>query len=231
MISTAILSIKKIYKTKLDISKVFMKPKYLNKKKSLIAFCLILVLSCSEAYEVHEDKLVERQGIKYEINSTVPFTGIEIEVFYDGTLYKAEYKDGKKDGFWEKYYSNGNLDFRYENYYENGDLSEYVGDSESYYENGQLQSKYKDGRYESYYENGQLNKKINKDDSYETYYENGQLESKSGKGTFKEYHPNGQLKSSGNLDKSGLKEGVIKEFDENGNFIATKEYKAGNLVD
>ncbi len=209
-----------------------MKPKYLNMKKSLIALCLILVLSCSGAYEVHEDKLVERQGIKYEINSTVPFTGIEIvdyRLIGEG-ITKKEYKDGKLDGFWESYYSNGNLEFRYEDYYDNGEPTEALGDSIEYYENGQLKYKYKkDGRYESFYENGQLESKYKKD-GYEVYYENGQLKTKAGKGAFKEYHPNGQLKSSGNLNKSGFKEGVFKEFDENGNFIATKEYKAGELV-
>ena len=202
-------------------------------KKSLIALCLILVLSCSEGYEVSDDKLVERQGIKYEINSTVPFTGIEIADYgRTSGLYRTEYKDGKKDGFWEKYYSNGNLDFRYENFYENGEIAEDFGDYEAYYKNGQLKEKIVDDYQETYFENGQLKSRYDFSGSlrYETYYRNGQLQSRHGGGSQETYHPNGQLKSRVNNNEKGEPEGLAEEFDENGNLIATEEYKAGELV-
>ncbi|SVE32657.1 uncharacterized protein METZ01_LOCUS485511, partial [marine metagenome] len=47
-------------------------------KQLLTILCLVLLVSCSPPPEVPSDKLVERQGITYEINSTTPFTGIEV---------------------------------------------------------------------------------------------------------------------------------------------------------
>ena len=46
-------------------------------KKLLTILCLVLLVSCSN--EVPEDKLVYRQGITYEVNSTTPFTGQSVK--------------------------------------------------------------------------------------------------------------------------------------------------------
>jgi len=46
--------------------------------------------------EVPSDKLVERQGITYEVNSTTPFTGSTVNYDKLGYLEQREnYKDGK----------------------------------------------------------------------------------------------------------------------------------------
>ena len=52
-------------------------------KQLLTILCLVLLVSCSPPPEVPDDKLVERQGIKYEVNSDQPFTGISVEYDVD----------------------------------------------------------------------------------------------------------------------------------------------------
>ena len=56
---------------------------------------------------------------------------------------KRNYKDGKKDGLFEKYYENGQLESK--GNYKDG---KWDGIHEKYYENGQLKKKgnYKDGK-------------------------------------------------------------------------------------
>ena len=107
--------------------------------KVLFILSLVLLTSCSPK-EVASGQLVERQGIKYEVNSTTPFTGVALEYYDNGQLmFKLGFKDGKP-----------HLE-------------------ESYSENGQLEYKldFKDGKphlEEGYYENGQLEYKLNYED-------------------------------------------------------------------
>ena len=97
-------------------------------KKLLTILCLVLLVSCSN--EVPSDKLVERNGITYETNSTTPFTGSSVNYYEDGLrvengkpqvnytelMFRRNYKNGKKDGLQEIfYYENGQL-LRRENY-------------------------------------------------------------------------------------------------------------------
>ena len=113
-------------------------------KKLLITLCLVLLVSCSN--EVPDDKLVERQGITYEVNSTKPFTGQsvkywrEIELSKDNELVGVEnirerisFKNGKPHGLSEFFHENGQFkkginykdgvfDGLYEEYYENGQI-------------------------------------------------------------------------------------------------------------
>ena len=195
-------------------------------RKLLTFTCLLVLASCStEAPVVLKEvtKLVERQGIKYEINSTTPFTGIEITESSD-SLYKTEYKNGKEVGLLE-YYNNGQL--RAKNNFKNGTFEEY-------HENGQLVGRinFENGTYEEYHENGQLKKKVNfnKQDfngsgsvgPYEEYHENGQLKEKgnfikngTNDGPYEEYYLNGQLKEKGTY-KDGEKVGTWEEYDEEG---------------
>ena len=77
-------------------------------KRLLTILCLVLLVSCSN--EVPSDKLVERQGIKYEVNSTTPFTGSSVTYHENGQLStKVSLKNGKPDGLWEGFYENGQL--------------------------------------------------------------------------------------------------------------------------
>ena len=152
-------------------------------KRLLSFFVLFLLVSCSK--EVHDEQIVKRQDVAYEINSTTPFTGRAVDYFENDRLWsRTNYKDGKENGLREIFYENGQL--RQSAKFKDG---KFDGLIEHYYENGQLKNKgnYKDGKeegfWEIFYENGQLQEKsIYKngiiDGSYESYYENGQLSSK-----------------------------------------------------
>ena len=100
------------------------------------------------------ENLVERNGLKYKKFNGVPFTG-SVKGKQKGT-----YKDGKKEGLWERYHWNGQLEKR--GAYKDGNEDDLWV---SYYGNGQLLSKstYKngvrEGLYEYYDENGKLKKK------------------------------------------------------------------------
>ena len=115
--------------------------------------------------EVPSKNLVERDGIKYEVFSKVPFTGSFVRYHENGQLeIRRNYKDGKEHGLREWYYENGQLrikgnvkdgklDGLTERYDRNGkDISN--SSYETYYENGQLKSKgnYKDGQYDGLWE-------------------------------------------------------------------------------
>ena len=123
--------------------------------KVLLILCLVLLSSCSPK-EVASGQLVERQGIKYEVNSTTPFTGVVLKYRDNGQLfYKTNHKDGKPHGLEEQYDENGQLNGK-GNYKDGKPLS-----LVQYHENGQLAFKidFKDGKphlEESYDENGQL---------------------------------------------------------------------------
>jgi len=69
---------------------------------------MLILVSCSN--EVPVDILVERQGVSYEVNSTTPFTGGFVGYHENGQLLsKGNYKDGKEEGFQEKFFDNGQL--------------------------------------------------------------------------------------------------------------------------
>ena len=66
--------------------------------------CLLILSSCTK--EVPSERLVERNGIVYEVNSTTPFTGTSV---YDGRLegtnsYRHDYKNGLLDGLLVVFY-------------------------------------------------------------------------------------------------------------------------------
>ena len=112
-------------------------------KKLLTILCLVLLVSCSN--EVETDKLVYRNGLYYEVNSTKPFTGSVVEYHDNGQLeMRGNYKDGKDDGLWESYYENGQLEMR--GNYKDGEPD---GLREFHYDNGQLESRgnVKDGGF------------------------------------------------------------------------------------
>ena len=128
-------------------------------KKLLTILCLVLLVSCSPPPEVPSNQLVERQGIKYEINSTTPFTGSSVSYHENGQLKKVEnYKNGKREGV-ETYFENGQLEFR--GNYKNGEPD---GLGEGFYDNGQLWNRENynngklDGLREWFDEDGNLTK-------------------------------------------------------------------------
>ena len=102
-------------------------------KKLPILLCVFLLSACAPS-EVPYDKLLERNGLKYEINSQTGFTGVATVYYENGQLdTKATYKDEKPNGLNESYYENGQL--HYKSTYKDGKRH---GLSEDYTENGQV---------------------------------------------------------------------------------------------
>ena len=59
--------------------------------------CLLILISCSK--EVPSERLVERNGFYYEVNSELPYTGSTEYYHENGQLgSKENWKDGKLEG-------------------------------------------------------------------------------------------------------------------------------------
>jgi antitoxin component YwqK of YwqJK toxin-antitoxin module len=114
-------------------------------KHLLTIFCLVLLVSCSK--EVPSDKLVFRNGLIYEINSTAAFTGSSVDYHDNGQLSSKEnYKDGKLDGLVEEFYISGQIWNRKN--YKDGKLDGLVEEFYLSDRGGQLwkRKNYKDGK-------------------------------------------------------------------------------------
>jgi antitoxin component YwqK of YwqJK toxin-antitoxin module len=78
--------------------------------KYLIPFLSLLVLTACAKPEVLADKLVERNGITYQVDSDHPFTGRSVRFYENGQLEnRTNYEDGKKEGLSVWFWKNGNL--------------------------------------------------------------------------------------------------------------------------
>ena len=111
--------------------------------KILVILSLIVLVSCSPT-EVPSEKLVERGGIIYLINSQTPFSGRSVSYYENGQVKeKINYKNGKPDGLEEWYYENGQLERKVN--YKDGKKD---GLEEWYDENGllEIRKNYKDGK-------------------------------------------------------------------------------------
>ena len=118
--------------------------------KYLIPLLSLLVLTACSAPEVLADKLVERNGVTYQVDSAEPFTGSSVEFHQDGKLWrKTDYEDGKADGLYQMFHANGQLATRVN--YKDGKKE---GLGEWFWENGQLGQKgyFRDGKKEGPYE-------------------------------------------------------------------------------
>ncbi len=123
--------------------------------KKLIALSFLLFLiGCGK--EV--DNLVDRNGIKFEKNSTTPYTGKFKKNYATGKLeQEVNYKNGKREGLLKGYHTTGKLE--QEENYKNGKEE---GVTKEYYENGKLEKElsYKNGKLEgvtkNYYYTGKL---------------------------------------------------------------------------
>ena len=112
--------------------------------KNLIPFIFIVILtSCSN--EVPFDRVVERNGLIYEVNTEVPFTGKTIEYYFDTNSTKDVEDRIKSTGFYNK----GLKDGLFETFHQNGQLMR----------RGTYSTGKKEGFHEEFFENGQLFKK------------------------------------------------------------------------
>ena len=74
---------------------------------------LLFALLASCAGEVSKDRLVERDGITYEVLSTEPYSGsVYTEYENLGRVKNGEYKDGLREGPWLSFFENGQLHFK-----------------------------------------------------------------------------------------------------------------------
>ena len=79
-------------------------------KKLLLLLFLIPLISCTEDWTGEKEVtfLQDRDGIRYEVNSEVGFTGKYVEYFENGQKHIEEHlKLGKRNGLMTKWYENG----------------------------------------------------------------------------------------------------------------------------
>ena len=113
------------------------------KQTLLIITALMLIVGCSKTIDV--DKLVERGGLLYEVNSDKPFSGEGVSYYSNGQKkWEATYKDGERDGLSTTWYENGQKWL--EGTYKDGELD---GKFTEWYENGKKKEEitWKDGKF------------------------------------------------------------------------------------
>ncbi len=214
--------------------------KILSRNVFLFAF-LILNLQANEAlYIKYADKsinsssLVERQGLKYQVNTNTPFSGrfVTYEDEYGFCAIEAgSYKRGLLHGPFEGYEGCGTL-FSFKTGYKNGlEHGKYIEFMEGF---PSMEGNRVDGVDEGEwigYEYGQVSWKENVKNGVTvtltsfSYYDNGQIASKEVYNNDEElhgisvtYHQNGQLKSKIEYQNGAILR-VIEEYDFNGNQI------------
>ena len=124
-------------------------------KFSILAFLAsTLFTTCTK--EVDFDSLVERNGIKYEVNSDKGYTGNSVGYHENGQKsIETSFLEGKLDGQYSEWYDNGQL--KIQSSYSGGELSDTLVE---YFHSGQIQKKCNyshgvhDGYYKEFWENG-----------------------------------------------------------------------------
>ena len=108
----------------------------------IIALLSVSVLfNCTK--EVGSDELLERNGLKYEVNSDKPYTGLAFDTYKNGQRdFVIAFIDGEQNGTAKSWYENGQQKYIIE--FIDGERN---GTSKVWYENGQQKSEesYKDG--------------------------------------------------------------------------------------
>ena len=218
------------------------------KNLGFIFIFIVFIFSCSKNIEINHNKLVERKGLVYEVNSQKPFTGISIENYLSVNQNDNELQPFKRITYKDGYIINKII------FHSNGQISELGkykdglldGPQESYFINGQLKytSNYTsgklDGVYESFFDNGNRgaikNFKFGKlDGKLEEYYENGQIKLKSFyingiiDGEYTEYYSNGQLKLK-HFKTNGQSIGDQTGYYSNGDLKYLKSYNEDHLI-
>lgn len=119
-------------------------------KNLILLSTIIFIISCSQDIkEVDYLKIVERNGIAYEINSEDPFNGLMTAYHPNGQLKsKTSFLEGMKEGNFLEYRVNGSL--LYSSNYEKGSLINQT----SYHPNGNME------RYEVFRNNELLSIQI-----------------------------------------------------------------------
>jgi antitoxin component YwqK of YwqJK toxin-antitoxin module len=131
-----------------------MNQKFLSRSILLIISIYSLLASCTK--EVDYGSLVERNGIKYEVNSDEGYTGNSVGFYENGQKsIQCSFVDGKRHNSFQEWYENGQLKKDYT--YANGIL---VGSYLEYFKSGQIQTNgeyiagLRNGDYNEFWENG-----------------------------------------------------------------------------
>ncbi|MDA9750683.1 hypothetical protein N9V01_00745 [Gammaproteobacteria bacterium] len=183
---------------------------------------------------VNYASLVERDDIKYQVNSSTPFSGNFI-MYKDDNIFCVEeagtYKNGKLHGYLEGYDGCG-VAYSYKMNFKKGlehgkyqEWSEGILSMEGQYVDGKLDGEWMGYEYgvitwTEYFDNDELLYYL----EY-TYHQNGQVATKESfnadeklNGVSETYHQNGQLASKISY-KDGSIDKVIEKYDYNGNPI------------
>lgn len=224
-------------------------------KKLIFILCLVLLNSYSYSNpsyndrllenikkgmpkEISKKRLVERRGLVYEVNSTIPFTGTATDSLIRGWISeRINYKDGILHGVWEEYHNdikgevlehrstwrNGVLHGVNENYILNISTDKAVLVERKNYKNG-----VPDGRYELYsWEKCRLaSSYICSDSNSALLKEIGNYKDGKRNGRIESFHDNGQLAMRGNF-KDGKQDGLWMQFWNNGELQMKANFKDG----
>lgn len=102
------------------------------KKLIILLLPLLIIFGCSKP--IHDDTLVERNGIHYQVNSETPYSGKSFSLHDNGQkYYERTYKDGKQDGLYTEWAENGWK--RFEVTYKDGEI---ISDKVVWNEDGSL---------------------------------------------------------------------------------------------
>jgi len=215
----------------------------LKGKRQVVYVMLITAVffySCEK--EVSSDMVVERNGLTYEVNSEIPFSGKAVEFFEGGEVKSksTSYKDGKLDGVFRTWFENGQISS--EDSYKDGSVTL----SKLWRENGHqlAETSWKadkvNGIVKFWYENGQLKSEESYIDDErqglkKVWYENGQQQFEGAfiagqlNGKIQEWHENGVPKREGKL-LEGKKDGLWTFWNRNGEKSKELEYENGLLT-
>ena len=183
---------------------------------------------------INSSSLVERQGLKYQVNTNSPFSGRFItyeDEFGFCALEAGSYRRGLLHGPFEAYEGCGVL-YSYKTAYKNGlEHGKYVEFMEGFLSmEGNRVNGVDQGEWIGY-EYGKITWTENVKDGVTvslaefSYYDNGQIASKEIynndaelHGITEAYHQNGQLKSKIEYQNGALVK-IIEEYDFNGNLL------------
>ena len=219
-----------------------------------VSLAIFIIAGCEKSKVVKADKLIERDGLKYEIESKEPFTGTAVEYWPNGNKkIEGKYHNGQLEGTLIKWHENEQKSS--EVVIQNG---EPCGKAYSWYKSGQKRSEteYIDGKNYAktilWHENGQKKEEIEwragKMVSSKEWDERGKqihkevviLNYKSGTkrsetsyrefkrhGPFNEWYESGQLKETGEYSDDD-KFGTWKAWYENGQLKEAGFYISGD---
>ena len=171
---------------------------------------------------VNFTSLVERQDIKYQVNSNTPFSGNYIWYENNNVFCPNEagsYKDGKLHGYLEGYYGCG-VAYAYKMNYKKG-LEQ--GKYQEWNEEGWLsmEGQYVDGEADGEWTGYEYGLK-----SWTEYIDNGEILS------YLEYtyHQNRQLATKKSFNAAEKLNGISETYHQNGQLASKIDYKDGNVV-